>query len=464
MRRYRNCKIVATVGPATCDYDNIERLFLSGVDIFRLNFSHGSHDVHASYYNNIMAVGKNHHAYPTILADLQGPKLRVGMFENDKIILEDGDIFRFDLDPTPGNTKRVNLPHIEILEALCIGTTLLLDDGKLSFEVVDCGSDYADVKVLVGGCLSNKKGVNVPHVMLPIPALTEKDKKDLDFALHLGVDWVALSFVQNVDDVEEAKKIINGRARVMSKLEKPLAIKALDPIVEASDAIMVARGDLGVEMKQEELPRIQREIISACHRIGRPVVVATQMLESMICSPSPTRAEVSDVATAIYSGADAVMLSAETASGKYPFESVNIMDKVIQNTEADPSCIFCVEDNSQLPIHSVVDAICNAAKQAAEYSDAAIIVQFADTIDAIARCSRMRPRCPILAVVSNHELARKAGVYNGVYAVIYKQEFAIENICKNAKAIAAERYFAKIGDNIVVLNHIAGNSVHVCKL
>ncbi|MDR2067887.1 MAG: pyruvate kinase [Holosporaceae bacterium] len=464
MRRYRSGKIVATIGPASCKFENLERMLLGGVDVFRLNFSHGSHEEHEQVYNSIRSLGKKHSCFPTVLADLQGPKLRVGQFENDKIILKAGDVFRFDLDSAPGDARRVNLPHLEILEVLQVGSSILLDDGKLRFEVLSCSPKYAEVKVLVGGPLSNRKGVNVPHVMLPIPALTEKDRKDLNFALGLGVNWVAISFVQSVDDVENAKKIIDGRAGIISKLEKPMAIKALEPIVEASDAVMIARGDLGVEMNQEDVPAIQKRIINVCHRLGRPVIVATQMLESMISAPSPTRAEVSDVATAVYSGADATMLSAESASGQYPFESIDIMSKIITKTESDPCCLRRLEDDAQLPNRTVVDALCVAAKDAAEFSCANAIVLFTDSFDTVVRCSRMRPVVPIILVVDTEILACKAGLCNGVYAVISKKEFNFEKICKFAKDIAAEHKFAAAGDVIVVLSDISENSLSICRL
>ncbi|MDR1560997.1 MAG: pyruvate kinase [Holosporaceae bacterium] len=464
MRRCRNSKIVATIGPASCDPENLERLFLCGVDVFRLNFSHGSHEGHEKVYNAIRSIGKKHRGFPTILADLQGPKLRVGVFENDKIILEKGDVFRLDLDMAPGNKRRVNLPHPEIFEALKIGAHILLDDGKLRFEVLSGGSDYAEVKVLTGGPLSNRKGVNVPYVMLPIPALTEKDMADLSFALKLGADWVALSFVQSVRDIEEAKKIINGKAGVISKLEKPLAIKALESIVEASDAIMIARGDLGVEMNPEDVPSVQRRIINTCHRVGRPVIVATQMLESMIASPSPTRAEASDIATAIYSGTDATMLSAESASGQYPFEAVEIMSKIITKTESDPSCPRQLENDTQLPANTITDAVCMAAKEASQYSCSNVIVLFANSFQSVVRCSRMRPRCPIILVTDSLEIARKAGLCYGVFAVTAKKEFEIEQICNIAKVVATEYLFASAGDNIVVINDISGHSVNICTL
>ncbi len=460
----RSGKIVATIGPSSNSLEAIEKLFLCGVNVFRLNFSHGSHEGHNFVYNAIRNIGKKLNICPTILADLQGPKLRVGIFENDKIILEKGDIFRLDLDPTPGNTRRVNLPHPEILQALTVGTTLLLDDGKLRFEVTSANEAFAEVKVKVGGCLSNRKGVNVPQVMLPIPALTEKDKRDLDFALNLGVDWIALSFVQRVEDVEQTKQIIKDRAKVMSKIEKPLAVSAIEPIAQISDGIMVARGDLGVEMNPEEIPCIQRLIINTCHRLGKPVVVATQMLESMIDSPSPTRAEVSDIANAVYSGADATMLSAESASGKYPFEAVEMMDKIIRTTEKDPSCIRRIEEDTQLPHQTVLDAKCMSAKEMAKFAPAACIVMFTDSFESISRCSRLRPCCPIILVTSSKQLAYSAGMLNGVYSKISKKEFNIDKICSSAIAIAKDLGFASIGENIVVINDIDDNSVHCLKI
>ncbi|MCR4555590.1 MAG: pyruvate kinase [Alphaproteobacteria bacterium] len=464
MKRYRNGKIVATIGPSSNSAEVIEKLYLSGVDVFRLNFSHGDHAGHEKVYDIIRSVGHKYHSFPTILADLQGPKLRVGTFENNKIFLEEGDIFRFDLDKTPGDTKRVNLPHPEILEALEVGTPLLLDDGKLRFEVLSCSPEYAEVKVIIGGQLSNRKGVNVPHVMLPIPALTEKDRKDLDFALKLGVDWVALSFVQNVEDVEEARNIVKGRAKVLSKIEKPLAVQAIEPITQISDGIMVARGDLGVEMNPEEVPAAQRLIINTCHRMGKPVIVATQMLESMITSPSPTRAEVSDVANAVYSGADATMLSAESASGQYPLEAVNMMSKIIEVTEKDPSCVRKIEDDTQCPHQTSLDAKCEASKSAAMYSNASCVVMFSDSFEHVACCARFRPICPILLGTSSEEVARQAGLLCGVYSFVMKKEFNQDKLGKIATTAAIDRKFAKVGDSIVMLNDFDNDSVNILKI
>lgn len=455
MVRCRNGKIVATIGPSSHDFEKLEQLHLAGVDVFRLNFSHSSYEEHTKVYNAIRAIGRKHHTFSTILADLQGPKLRIGAFTDGKVFLEVGDVLRLDLNSTPGDKQRVYIPHPEILSALYPGAVVLMDDGKLKFEVTSCSEDHANLKVLVGGTLSDRKGVSVPDVKLPIPALTEKDLKDLDFVLKLGVDWIALSFVQIVEDIEEAKNIIKGRAGVVSKLEKPVAIKNLEPIVAASDAIMVARGDLGVEMDQEELPGIQRNIVKTCRRLGKPVIVATQMLESMITSPIPTRAEVSDIANASYQYADATMLSAETAAGKYPLEAVTIMDKIIKKTEQDPSRIISLEDINISPHVSDIDSLCAAAKIMAEYSSAKAIILFAGVFETIVRCSRFRPHCPIIFITDSTELACKSGLCNGVYA-FFAEGIALtdEATFSIARATCLERKFADIGDKVIILNSI----------
>lgn len=466
MRYYRHGKIVSTIGPTSSSPNKLEELFLNGADVFRLNFSHGAHEEHAKAYESIRAIGKKYDCHPTILADMQGPKLRIGVFNSGKVILESGSMFRFDLDPTPGDARRVNLPHPEIFEALRVGATLLLDDGKLRFQVTSCEKNYIEAKVLVGGVLSNRKGVNVPHVKLNIPILTEKDLDDLQFALDLGVDWVACSFVQTVDDVNNAKKLINGRAGVVSKLEKPLAIEAMEPIIEASDAIMIARGDLGVEMNPEEVPPIQRRIIRTCRRMGRPVIVATQMLESMISSPIPTRAEISDIATAAYGKTDATMLSAESASGQYPSETVSIMNRTISTVESDPYYQSDLENDKQTPQRTTIDAISVAARNAAEYSCASVIVLFTDNFEFVVRCSRLRPRVPVALVTSSVKNANKAGLCYGVYAIcdqtLKNKEVSIINDV--AKTIVRKYKFAKTGDNIVILNELKGYSVEICQL
>lgn len=464
MRRFRNGKIVATVGPAVNTLESIEKLYLSGVDVFRLNFSHGTYAAHEKIFRMIRTIEKKYKTPLTVLADLQGPKLRIGTFENNRVFLEEGDTFIFDQDPTPGNTKRVYLPHPEIWEVLKPGVTILVDDGKLRFELLSSDDQELRAKVIVGGLISNNKGVNIPDAILPIPALTEKDKQDLSFALDLGVDWVALSFVQNVKDVEEVRDLVKGKAKIMSKIEKPLAVKDIAPITLVSDGVMVARGDLGVEMNPEEVPAAQRIIINTCHRLGRPVVVATQMLESMITMPTPTRAEVSDVAYAIYSGADATMLSAESASGKYPFEAVQIMHKIIEKTEKDPSCTRRLEEDTQIPQQSVLDAKCKAAKDSAYFGCASCIVLYTDSFETAARCSRLRPSCPIVLITNSEETARQVGMINGVQAVIKKKEFDLNKMIEQVSDVVQEREFAKVGDAIILVNDIDGHSIYTLRM
>jgi pyruvate kinase len=336
MRRKRKVKIIATLGPSSAGPAMIRKLFEAGADVFRLNFSHGSHDDHRRNFEAIRAL-EDEVGHPIgVLMDLQGPKLRVGQFASGRIELTAGTRFRLDLDAAPGDAARAPLPHPEVFAALTPGTELLLDDGKLRLRVESCGPDHAETEVVTGGPLSDRKGVNVPGVVLPISPLTDKDRADLKFGLDLGADWVGLSFVQRPDDVDEARRLIGDRAAILIKIEKPAAIAHLSELIERADAAMVARGDLGVEMAPEEVPGRQKEIIRACRLAGKPVVVATQMLESMVHAPAPTRAEASDVATAVYDGADAIMLSAETAAGDYPVESVDMMDRIAISTESDP--------------------------------------------------------------------------------------------------------------------------------
>jgi len=337
MRRPGNTKIVATLGPTSDTPELIRALAEAGADVFRLNFSHGAHEDHRRRFAAVRAVEKQVNRPIGILMDLQGPKLRVGKFASGPIQLQAGGAFRLDLDPQPGDTRRVQLPHPEIFAAIHAGTELLLNDGRMRLQVQDCGADFAETQVLVGGELSDHKGVNVPGVRLPLSPLTAKDRQDLAYGLELGVDWVALSFVQHPEDIEELRALVGERAAILAKLEKPLAVEEhLEAIVERVDAIMVARGDLGVEVPPEHVPVLQKRIIQCCREAGKPVVVATQMLESMIQAPLPTRAEASDVATAVYDGADAVMLSAETAAGQYPLEAVAIMNRIILEVERDP--------------------------------------------------------------------------------------------------------------------------------
>src|SRR5271168_2852725 len=365
MRRQRSAKIVATLGPASGSPAMLRALFDAGVDVFRCNFSHGTHDDHRKLFTAIRRIEAETGRPIGILADLQGPKLRLGDFANGRIQLAAGAAFRLDLDNRLGDNNRAPLPHPEVFRALQPGNELLIDDGKVRLRVTDCGPDFAETECLVGGILSNHKGVNVPHCVLPISAVTDKDRADLSFALENGADWVALSFVQRPEDVAEGRKLIGNAAGLMVKLEKPSAIRRLDEIIDIADALMVARGDLGVEMPPEDVPTVQKQVIHACRLAGKPVIVATQMLESMINAPTPTRAEASDVATAVYEGADAVMLSAETAAGQFPVEAVNMMDRIVARVERERIWRQAIEANRPAPQGSLSGAITAAAGQLA---------------------------------------------------------------------------------------------------
>ena len=450
MRRLRKAKILATLGPSSADARQIEALYQAGADVFRLNFSHGTHDEHRARYLAIRELERKIKRPIGILADLQGPKLRVGTFGGGKVKLEAGAAFRLDLDTAPGDRTRAPLPHPEIFAAISPGTNLLLDDGRLRLEVERCGEDHAETRVVTGGELSDRKGVNVPDVILPISPLTEKDRVDLGFALELGADWVALSFVQRAEDIEEAKRLIDGRASVMTKIEKPAAIRVLSDIVDQSDAIMAARGDLGVEMPPEQVPGLQKAIISECRLAGKPVVVATQMLESMVHSPTPTRAEASDVATAVFDGADAVMLSAETAAGDYPVEAVAMMDRIITSTEGNPVYHRTVHALTPRPEPTGADAITTAAAQVAETISAAAIVSYTMSGSTALRAARERPVVPIMVLTDQMGAARRLALLWGAHCVHTSDVRSTQEMVEKACRIAVKEGIAAGGDQLVI--------------
>ncbi len=450
MRRHRNVKIVATLGPASSDYDTIRALFEAGADVFRLNMSHGSHDEIAARHAIIRRIEADLNRPIAILADLQGPKLRVGVFANGAEELEPGARFRLDLDPAEGDAARVCLPHPEIFAALEPGTTLLVNDGKLRLTVESCGADFADCTVAVGGTISNRKGVNVPDVVLPLAALSEKDRADLEFVCELGVDWLALSFVQRPEDVEEARVLAAGRAAVLSKIEKPAAVKAFDEILAVSDGIMVARGDLGVELPVQAVPPIQKRLVRRARAAAKPVIVATQMLESMIESPVPTRAEVSDVATAIYEGADAVMLSAESAAGSYPVEAVATMDAVAVSVEGDSVYREVIEASRKADRKTVADGIVAAAREIAETTDIKAICCFTHSGTTASLVARERPRVPIVALTPLVGTARRLCLTWGAYCALIGPQERFKGAVLNAARVAREMGFGTETDQIVV--------------
>jgi len=451
LRRHRRTKIIATTGPASCTPEMLAQLFQAGADVFRLNFSHGTHADHAARIDMIRALEKKFGRPIGILADVQGPKLRVGQFQSGRVQLQAGQNFTLDLNPTPGDTRRVCLPHPEILEAAEIGATLLLDDGKLRLRVLRKRDDHLLTEIVNGGVLSDRKGVNIPDVVLPIPALTEKDLADLAFVLPLGIDYIGLSFVQRPEDVAQAKAIAAGRALIMTKLEKPQALENLNAILDLSDAVMVARGDLGVELPPEDVPVAQKRIIRAAQQRGIPVVVATQMLESMITAPAPTRAEASDVATAVFDGADAVMLSAESAAGQYPRESVNMMDRIIGRVERDADWRVAIDAKRPAPEKSSADAIAAAAVQVAHVIGAQAIVAFTKSGSTALRVARERPDCPVLGLTTSLEAARRLAVVWGVHAAVTGEVHSMTEATASAVQIARLEGFAKKNDEIVVV-------------
>ena len=450
MNPKRNAKIVATLGPASDNLDTITSLVKAGADLFRLNFSHGDHRDHEARLQRIRQVEEQLGQPIGVLLDLQGPKLRVDTFAEGPVTLEVGQEFSLDLDASPGNQKRVYLPHPEILQSLHPGAKLLLNDGRIHLEVIDCNQERALTRVIVGGELSDRKGVNVPGVTLPISAITDKDRRDLEFGLGLGIDWVAMSFVQRPEDVDELRALMGNKAGLMTKLEKPSAIDHLDAIIDRADAVMVARGDLGVEMLPEEVPGIQKRIVRGCRQAGKPVVVATQMLESMISSPTPTRAETTDVATAIYDGVDAVMLSGETAVGEYPVEAVSMMYRVICETEKDPYYREMIEAFSPVPKPQSGDAICAAMSRVAEIMDIKAAVTYTDSGSTGLRAARERPVVPILSLTPFVTTARKLQLVWGVHAEIAVAVDDVEQVVNTACQIATREGYAEIDDHLII--------------
>ncbi len=451
MHRQRCTRIIATLGPSSNTVEMIRKLSDAGADVFRLNMSHGAHKDVAALHDMIREVEKQTGRPIGILADLQGPKLRIGAFQNDRIELKEGTKFVLDMDGTPGDEKRVELPHPEIFEAVQPGTHLLLDDGKIRLLIDKVDAHSIETTVVVGGPLSNRKGVNVPNAILPLAALTEKDRKDLDFVLDLGVDWVALSFVQRPEDVQEARDIIGDRAAILSKLEKPSALYALDEIIALSDAVMVARGDMGVELPMEEVPSKQKKIIRHARRAGKSVVVATQMLESMISSPVPTRAEVSDVANAIFDGADAIMLSAESAAGSWPLEAVSTMERIATHTESEPSYRRALrQEETQLESTSA-DALSAAASQVAVTINAKAIVTYTGSGSTARRASRERPATPLLVLTPDLGTARRLCLFWGLNCVHTADAVNFQDMIDKACDMCLQYGFARESDHIVIM-------------
>jgi len=468
--RMRKVRVLATLGPASNTPAMIETLFRAGADAFRINMSHGDQESKVPVIAAIRGLEQRLGRPTTILADLQGPKLRVGKFADGRVTLTTGDRFVLDRSTQRGDATRVELPHREIFVAIERGARLLLDDGKLVLRVVDHGPERIETIVEVGGTLSDHKGLNVPDVVIPMAALTEKDRSDLAFAIDQGVDWIALSFVQRPEDLWEARKLIGGKAALLAKIEKPSAIDRLEEIVEACDGVMVARGDLGVEMPPESVPPLQKRIVETARRQGRPVVVATQMLESMITSPSPTRAEVSDVATAVYDGADAIMLSAESAAGSWPVESVSMMNAIGVSVEGDPMHGDRMHFTVTRPDPTTADALAEAAKTIAHTVSAAAIICFTSSGSTARRIARERPSVPILVLTPQIETARRLGLLWGTHAVHTRDVTSFEEMVAKSKRTALRQGIAKAGDRVILMAGVpfgtpgSTNVLHVVRI
>ncbi len=451
MNKNRQTKILATLGPASSSKDMIESLFCAGVGTFRLNFSHGTHEDHKSAVKHIRDIEAQYNQPIGIVADMQGPKLRIGKFENSAIPLEKGQSFRFDSDETLGNEKRVYLPHKQVIDLMETGSLIFLDDGKVRIEITNKGDGYFEGIVQAGSSLSNNKGFNLPNLYLPIPALTDKDRVDLKAALEMGVDWIAQSFVQKPEDVREALELINGRAALIVKIEKPCALENLEEIVDFADGVMLARGDLGVEIPPEDVPSAQKHVVRLMRDKGKPVIIATQMLESMITNARPTRAEASDVATAVYDGADCVMLSAETAAGDYPVKSVEMMDRITRKTEMDDNYLEMMENSRVDALNCPSDAITTASYYVAQDVDAKLIVNYTMSGSTALRTARQRPEIPILCLTPDLSVARRLMLSYGVFPVhddIGTDDFT--GPARHAANIILDKGFAKKGDRFIM--------------
>lgn len=468
--RTRKVRVLATLGPASNTPEMIEALYQAGADAFRINMSHGDQASKLPVIDAIRGLERKLGRPMTILADLQGPKLRVGKFAAGRVVLETGGRFTLDRDATPGDETRVTLPHREIFEAIEPGARLLLDDGKLVLRVLTCSADRIETEIVVGGALSNAKGLNVPDVVLPLAALTEKDRSDLAFAVEHGADWIALSFVQRPEDLAEARRLIQGEAALLAKIEKPSAVTRLEELMEQCDAVMVARGDLGVELPPQSVPPLQKRIVETARRMGRPVIVATQMLESMITSPSPTRAEVSDVATAVYDGADAIMLSAESAAGQFPIESVAMMNAIADAVERDPAHGERVHFTVTTPDPTTADALAEAAKNIANTVSAAAIVCFTLSGSTARRIARERPAVPLLVLTPRLSTARGLGLLWGVHAVHTRDVDSFEEMVAKAKRMVLRHKLATGGDRVIICAGVpfgtpgSTNVLHVVRL
>ena len=468
--RSRKVKILATIGPASREPEVLRKLLKAGADAFRVNMSHGEHADHAKTIEGIRALEKEFNRPIAILADLQGPKLRVGKFKDGQAVIRHSGHFTLDRNPEPGDETRVCLPHPELFGILEKGQRLLINDGKIRLKVIKASDDEILCSAEVGGVISDRKGVNIPDAEVPIPALTEKDRKDLAFAMEQGADWIGLSFVQRPEDLAEARKLMGGKGALCAKIEKPMAVRRLSEIIEMSDGIMVARGDLGVELEPQEVPPLQKKIVYATRTAGKPVIVATQMLESMIESPTPTRAEVSDVANAVYDGADAVMLSAETAAGDWPEEAVTMMDKIAEQVEHSEDYKARVRFLDTPPDATTSDALAHSCMTIADTVAISAITVFTSSGSTARRVARERPDTPMLVLTPSVKTARRVALLWGAHAVATKDIGSFEEMIAKGKRMTLRHGFGKAGSKLIALAGVpfgtpgATNLLHVVTL
>jgi pyruvate kinase len=448
----------------------LSKLFRAGADAIRINMSHGEQADHAATIAAVRALEKQFSRPIAILADLQGPKLRVGTFKDGKAVIRHSGHFTLDRNPAPGDETRVELPHPELFAVLHKGQRLLINDGKIRLRVTAATPEAIVCTAEIGGVISDRKGVNVPDAEVPIPALTDKDRRDLAFALEHGADWIGLSFVQRPDDIAEARALMGERGSLCAKIEKPMAVTRLAEILELADGVMVARGDLGVELNPEEVPPLQKRIVYAARSLGKPVIVATQMLESMIESPAPTRAEVSDVANAVYDGADAVMLSAETAAGMWPEEAVSMMDRIAVQVESDESYGARVHFHQLIPETTTADAISHACMTIAETLPITAVVVFTDSGSTARRVARERPKTPLMVLTPSLRTARRVALLWGAHPVATRDIGSFEEMVAKGKRMALRHGFGEAGSRLIIIAGVpfgvtgATNLLHVVTL
>ena len=448
----RSTKIVCTIGPASETPEMLEKLIDAGMNIARINFSHGSHKEHAAKIKAIREISAQKNKPVAILQDLTGPKIRIGKMQHD-VQLESGNQFTLFKNNRPGDEVGVSTTYPDIVKTVEVGDTVLLADGAIHLEVAARHADRIECTVVVGGVLSSNKGINLPSRSLAIPSLTEKDKKDLEFGIKHGVDFVALSFVRSPDDVNKVKTILDYfrvDIPVISKIEKHEAIGAIDDIIDASDGIMVARGDLAVETALERVPMVQKHIIGKCNRKGKPVITATQMLQSMVDSPRPTRAEATDIANAVLDGTDAVMLSEETAMGKYPQRAVDTMHRIVVETEKSFASRLDLKPQESGGAVSIQAAVSHSAYLMANQLDAAAIVTPTQSGSSARMVARFRPKQPIIALCTSETVQRQLCAVWGVYPYFAKEVAETERILDLSKTAAIDYGFAKSGDRIII--------------